>query len=124
MMEEICRYFTKAFYVKEWPCKFILCIEGSGSERAALIRDFYEVSLQGEATKFTYPSIDPSVMASLSELVDATLTVEAVIIRLQRLIHNMAEEIRFESFHDEELMLYAFYLKRILERNKKMLAPK
>lgn len=63
-------------------------------------------------------------MASLSELVDATLTVEAVIIRLQRLIHKMAGEIRFESFHDEELTLYAFYLKRVLERNTKMLAPK
>lgn len=101
-----------------------LCIEGSGSERAALIRDFYEVSLQGEETKFTYPSIDPSVMASLSELVDPTLTVEAVIIRLQQLIHSMTEEIRFESFHDEELPLYAFYLQRIVERNTKMLAPK
>ncbi|MFE3574229.1 biotin/lipoate A/B protein ligase family protein [Lysinibacillus sp. NPDC059133] len=101
-----------------------LCIEGSGSERAALIRDFYAVSLKGEETKFTYPTIVPDVMASLSELIDASLTVEAVIIRLQQLLHNMAEEIRVESFHDEEITLYAFYLQRILERNTKMLEPK
>ncbi|MFJ8088595.1 biotin/lipoate A/B protein ligase family protein [Lysinibacillus sp. NPDC095746] len=101
-----------------------LCIEGSGSERAALIRDFYEESLKGEETKFTYPNIVPDVMASLSELIDASLTVEAVVIRLQQLLHNMAEEIRAESFHDEELTQYAFYLQRVLERNKKMLEPK
>ncbi len=101
-----------------------LCIEGSGSERAALIRDFYEEGLRGEETKFTYPNIVPNVMASLSELVDATLTVEVVVIRLQQLLNNMTEEIRFQSFRDEELTLYAFYLQRILERNTKMLEPK
>ncbi len=101
-----------------------LCIEGSGSDRAALIRDFYEESLKGEETKFTYPTIVPNVMASLSELIDASLTVEAVVIRLQQLLNNMAEEIRVESFHDDELTLYAFYLQRILERNTKMLDRK
>lgn len=101
-----------------------LCIEGSGSDRAALIRDFYKESLRGEETKFTYPNIVPDVMASLSELIDASLTVEAVVIRLQQLLHNRAEEIRVESFHEDELTLYAFYLQRVLERNKKMLAPK
>ncbi|WP_420910192.1 lipoyl protein ligase domain-containing protein, partial [Lysinibacillus fusiformis] len=34
-----------------------LCIEGSGSQRAALMRDFYEVSLRQEETKFIYPQI-------------------------------------------------------------------
>jgi octanoyl-[GcvH]:protein N-octanoyltransferase len=101
-----------------------LCIEGSGSDRAALIRDFYKESLRGEETKFTYPNIVPDVMASLSELIDASLTVEAVVIRLQQFLNNMAEEIRFESFHDAELTLYAFYLQRVLERNSKMLEPK
>jgi len=101
-----------------------LCIEGSGSDRAALIRDFYKESLKGEETKFTYPNIAPDVMASLSELMDASLTVEDVVIRLQQLLYNMAEEIRFESFSDEELTSYAFYLQRVLERNMRMLEPK
>lgn len=101
-----------------------LCIEGSGSDRAALIRDFYKESIRGEETKFTYPNIVPDVMASLSELIDASLTVEAVVIRLQQLLNNMAEEIRVEPFHDEELTLYTFYLQRVLDRNTKMLEPK
>ncbi|MCT6903896.1 MAG: lipoate--protein ligase family protein, partial [Lactobacillus sp.] len=71
-----------------------LCIEGSGSQRAALIRDFYEESLQQEETKFAYPQIVPEVMASLSELVDPHLTVEAVVIRLQQLLNQWAEEVR------------------------------
>ena len=85
-----------------------LCIEGSGSQRAALIRDFYEHSLQQEETKFTYPQIMPEVMASLSELVDPNLTVEAVVIRLQQLLNYWAEEVRPQSFYDEELALYGF----------------
>ncbi len=98
-----------------------LCIEGSGSQRAALIRDFYEKSLQQEETKFTYPQIVPEVMASLSELVDPHLTVEAVVIRLQQYLYHLGGKVHPESFHDEELTLYGFYLKRVFERNAKML---
>lgn len=101
-----------------------LCIEGSGSQRAALIRDFYEESLQQEETKFAYPQIVPEVMASLAELVDPNLTVEAVVIRLQQLLNQWAEEVRPQSFVDEELALYGFYLQRVFERNTKMLERK
>ncbi|MGE7842397.1 lipoate--protein ligase family protein [Lysinibacillus sp. NPDC093712] len=101
-----------------------LCIEGSGAERAALIRDFYTESLRGEETKFTYPKIIPGVMASLSELIDVSLTVEDVVIRLQQVIQTFADEVRLEPFHDEELQLYAFYLQRVFERNAKMLELK
>ncbi|WDV07331.1 lipoate--protein ligase family protein [Lysinibacillus irui] len=101
-----------------------LCIEGSGSQRAALIRDFYEESLQQAETKFVYPQIVPEVMASLSELVDPNLTVEAVVIRLQQLLHHLAEEVRPQSFDNEELKLYGFYLQRVFERNAKMLERK
>lgn len=101
-----------------------LCIEGSGSQRAALIRDFYEESLQQEETKFAYPQIVPEIMASLSELIDPHLTVEAVVIRLQQLLNQWAEEVRPQSFYDEELTLYGFYLQRVFERNTKMLERK
>lgn len=101
-----------------------LCIEGSGSQRAALIRDFYEESLQQEKTKFAYPQIVPEVMASLAELVDPNLKVEAVVIRLQQLLNQLAEEVRPQSFYDEELTLYGFYLQRVFERNTKMLERK
>lgn len=99
-----------------------LCIEGSGAKRAELIRDFYEVSLKNEETKFVYPKIVPEVMASLSELIDPMLTVETVLVRLQQVLQAFSGEVRAEPLRNEELELYTFYLQRIFERNKKMLA--
>lgn len=98
-----------------------LCIEGSGAKRAEVIREFYEISLQNEETKFAYPKIVPEVMASLSELVDPKLTVENVMIRLQQLLSTLSDEVRAEPLHDDELEYYTFYLQRIFDRNKKML---
>src|SRR5699024_1286429 len=43
-------------------------IAGYGQERAALVRDFYEKSKQGASTSYTYPDVNPAVMASINEL--------------------------------------------------------
>jgi octanoyl-[GcvH]:protein N-octanoyltransferase len=59
-----------------------LCIEGSGSERAELMREFYQRALQNEETKFKYPDIHPEDMSSLSELLGYELTVEDVLFKL------------------------------------------
>ncbi|WP_342513287.1 lipoate--protein ligase family protein [Sporosarcina sp. FSL K6-1522] len=99
-----------------------LCVEGSGSERAELIRDLYDIGLQGEETKFAYPVIQPEVMASLSELLDMKLTVSDVVIRIQLLLRALAENVLMGGLEPEEMELYAFYLERVVERNAKMLA--
>lgn len=98
-----------------------LCVEGSGAERAALIRDLYELGLQGEETKFVYPVIQPEVMASLEELLGISLTVGDVVVRVQRLLQILADQVEMNDLHTDEMELYAFYLKRVVERNKKML---
>lgn len=99
-----------------------LCVEGSGSERAELIRDFYDTGLQGETTKFSYPVINPEVMASLSELLELPLTVSEVVIRIQLLLRQLAGTVDMGGIKPEEIELYSFYLKRVVERNQKMLA--
>lgn len=99
-----------------------LCVEGSGSERAELIRKLYEVGLQGEDTKFAYPIINPEVMASLTELLGIPLTVNDVVIRTQQLLSILAEKVIPGGFNPEEIELYTFYLHRIIERNKKMMS--
>lgn len=99
-----------------------LCVEGSGSERAELIRDFYDRGLQGERTKFTYPAIKPEVMASLSELLELPLTVSEVVIRIQLLLRQLADNVDMGGIKPEEIELYSFYLNRVVERNQKMLA--
>lgn len=99
-----------------------LCIEGSGSQRAELIKELYEISLQGTQTKFEYPVIRPEVMASLSELFNRPITVPEVVIRVQQLLHTLSGNVVHQPLMDDELELYSFYLKRVLERNKKMLS--
>ena len=98
-----------------------LCVEGSGSERADLIRRFYEIGIQGEETKFSYPVIKPEVMASLNELLSTTFTVQDIVIRIQQLLQQLSTKIVSQSVTQEEMELYQFYLQRVVERNKKML---
>lgn len=99
-----------------------LCIEGSGAERASLIRDFYKIGLQGEETKFEYPQVRPEVMASLTELLNEKLTVQQTVIDLQKLLMELSDEIKIGSLQQKEMELYSFYLNRVFERNKKMLS--
>ena len=98
-----------------------LCVEGSGASRAELIRDMYEIGLQGEQTKFAYPAIKPEVMASLSELLEMPLTVSEVVIRIQILLQSLGDQVLMGGLKPEEIELYSFYLNRVFERNKKML---
>lgn len=94
-----------------------LCIEGSGAGRAEVIREFYEAGKQGEETKFSYPEIQPQVMASLSELLGRDITVPEVVLDLHALLGSPSPM----PLQKEEFELYSFYLKRVLERNEKML---
>jgi len=99
-----------------------LCIEGSGAERAALVRDFYESGLQGEEIKFVYPIIVPEVMASVSEIMGESVTVQDTVINVQRLMNHMMYNVHMQSLQTSETDLYMYYLTRVVERNQKMLA--
>jgi len=98
-----------------------LCIEGSGTERAAIIRDFYEAGLQGSQTKFSYPVIVPEVMASISEILGESVTVQDTVIHAQRLMNHMMHNVHMQSLQPSETDLYMYYLTRVVERNQKML---
>lgn len=98
-----------------------LCIEGSGTERAAIIRDFYEAGLQGAQTKFMYPVIVPEVMASISEILGESVTVQDTVIHAQRLMNHMMHNVHMQSLQPSETDLYMYYLTRVVERNQKML---
>jgi octanoyl-[GcvH]:protein N-octanoyltransferase len=96
-----------------------LCVSGSGSARAELIRRFYELGLQGEATKFSYPAIVPSTMASLSELLGDELTIPAVMLLLLRTLQSFGGKLYSSTLTGEELSLYEHYWERIVSRNEK-----
>ncbi|GEL77307.1 lipoate--protein ligase family protein [Tenuibacillus multivorans] len=98
-----------------------LDIEGNGQERAQLLKTFYEISLKGESTKFKYPDIDPTVMASLDQLFQKDLTVEQVIKRIEDKLNTHGVTIDERPFSEQEKHWYKNRLELMRDRNKKIL---
>lgn len=97
-----------------------LCVEGSGAERAEMMRHFYQRALQGEETKFKYPDIDPSCMASLEELLEHPLTVNEVMFKLLYALKALGATLNMDPVTDEEWVRFEKYFDRMIERNAKI----
>ncbi|PLS18386.1 octanoyltransferase [Bacillus sp. M6-12] len=97
-----------------------LCVNGSGADRAGLIRDFYSLAKGDAETKFSYPAINPKVMASLSELLDEELRIEDVMLRLLQNLKLYSGRIFSSPLSPEEIPVYDAYFARIAERNEKV----
>ncbi|QOY37288.1 lipoate--protein ligase family protein [Anaerobacillus isosaccharinicus] len=96
-----------------------LCVSGSGSKRAALIKDFYELAVNEAETKFTYPVIVPSTMASLNELLGLSLTIQDVMLRLLNAIkHGPSVTIESTQLVCGEHELLETNLERMKKRNE------
>ncbi|WP_409290737.1 biotin/lipoate A/B protein ligase family protein [Peribacillus sp. SCS-37] len=96
-----------------------LCVNGSGSGRAGLIKEFYRIGKGGRETKFDVPDIQPEVMASLSELLHIELTVQDVMLRFLRALKAHSGHIYAEGLGPVEMELYESHLARMVERNEK-----
>lgn len=96
-----------------------LCVTGSGSLRAEIVREFYHRALQGKSTKFTYPTIIPSTMASLSELLSETITTEEMITMMLKTLGDLGAKLTTTPLNDKELELFQYNYERILKRNDK-----
>lgn len=99
-----------------------LCVNKSGSDRAALIREFYARAKKDAVTKLAYPDIKPAVMASLSELLETELTVNDIMFRTLKAIKNRSEHLYAAGLSAEERTLYEGYFKRVFDRNEKIMA--
>lgn len=99
-----------------------LCVDGSGSERAALIGEFYKRGLRSETTKFHYPEIQPDVMASLAELLGRPLTVADIHARLLNVLHKNSELFFSGQLSAEESELLPGNIQRMWDRNEKALS--
>lgn len=96
-----------------------LCINGSGSDRAKLIQDFYNISIKGQKTKNEYPKIMPETMASLEELFQIKLDIPQVMVRL---LHALKQDektsITQSHLTSEELQIFEHNYNRLLQRNE------
>lgn len=98
-----------------------LCVTGEGSKRAQLLKQFYTIAKKNEQTKLFYPTIDPTVMASLSELLPTPVTINDVMLRLMKTLQGKCHEFYTDSLTGDELPLLESYYKRVLERNDKVM---
>lgn len=99
-----------------------LCVNGSGAQRAELIKQFYELSKKGKETKQVYPEIVPEVMSSLTELLSTPFTIQDIMLRFLQVLQTKSKQLTTESLLSaEEALLFQSYLDRVTERNDKVL---
>jgi octanoyl-[GcvH]:protein N-octanoyltransferase len=98
-----------------------LCVNGSGKERAQLIKSFYEIAGRGEATKYTPPEVIPEVMASLSELYGIPFTISDIMLKLLMQLKKSSNHLYSGSFNEYELEIFPGYYQRVVERNEKIM---
>lgn len=101
-----------------------LDVNGDSHHRAALIRDFYAVSLQGEEATFAYPEVNPETMASLSELLHEQITVADMKQRVFAALKTLSEEIICTDFSEDELATFYTRLRQMEKRNEFILRMK
>lgn len=98
-----------------------LCVEGSGAERAEMMRGFYQQALKDEQTKFVYPTIMPECMASINELLDTSFTTNDILFKLLQSLKTLGAHLSMDPVAEEEWTLYDKYFERMIERNNKMI---
>ncbi|HAM80742.1 lipoate--protein ligase family protein [Ornithinibacillus bavariensis] len=96
-----------------------LDVEGDSFERASLIRDFYQISLKGEETKFTYPHVNPEVMGSLSKLTGRKLTISNIKSRVVAALQELGDIVE-TPFSEEELDVFEKRYEQMVKRNEKI----
>ncbi|PYZ96137.1 octanoyltransferase [Alteribacter lacisalsi] len=98
-----------------------LAVNGSGSERAALVRRFYEKAVNGAPVKYSYPQIDPAQMASLSEITGQPLTVEGLYHTMLLTLKDFSGRIGNMTLSDSNWTVYEENLERMVKRNEKLI---
>ncbi|WP_404455965.1 lipoate--protein ligase family protein [Virgibacillus necropolis] len=97
-----------------------LDVEGHGQERAALIRDFYEIALKGTETNFSFPDVVPETMASLSELLPRKITMDEMKQRVYGALEELSENIVTAEFSSGERENFVKRLEQMKKRNEKI----
>lgn len=97
-----------------------LCVSGNVQNRARLIQQFYRLAKKDQETKFFYPTIQPEVMASLSELLHIELTIPDVMLRFLNVLKDMGGTIYGEPLFGQELEWYRAHYQRMVDRNEKI----
>jgi len=97
-----------------------LDVNGNSKHRAALIRKFYDLSKKDEDTKFSYPTVDPNVVASLSDLLRYSITMEEMKDRVLHTLQKFSEKVVQTKMYPEELEVFQKRMSQMEKRNEKI----
>ena len=97
-----------------------LDIEGSSHERASIVRDFYRLSKKNAETTYTYPEVNPQVMASINELLGTKFTVQNIMDKIKALFINKQINIEPELLSREEKEVFEKRYGQMKKRNEKI----
>lgn len=97
-----------------------LDINGHSNTRANLIKDFYSISLNNTETTIKYPEVNPSVMGSLSSILNKEITVQDILTRLTQLINRYTTSLTKDHFTQTELTQFHKRLEQMHKRNEKI----
>ncbi|SFK60585.1 octanoyl-[GcvH]:protein N-octanoyltransferase [Halobacillus dabanensis] len=98
-----------------------LDVSGSGAERANLLKHFYKIAKREEETRFSYPEINPEVMASMNELLGTSLRVADVRDRILMKVHEISGYIVTNPLEGEEIEWFHKRFEHMIKRNEKVL---
>ena len=97
-----------------------LCVSGSGSDRARLMREFYRRATD-KSSQENYPNIDPTQMASLNELLGTELTAMDMMMELLITMKSNGSKLLNQPLSSHEIDRFEYYYDRVLKRNEKMI---
>ena len=95
-----------------------LCVEGDGHKRAEWLKQFYDIAKKDVETPFTYPNIDPNVMASLEQLLNQRITVQEVITLVIRTLKEHGIKVTDKTFNNQEKLWFNERYNLMKSRNK------
>ncbi|WP_440897889.1 lipoate--protein ligase family protein [Amphibacillus sp. Q70] len=98
-----------------------LSITADYQMRARLIRDFYQIGIQDEDTRFTYPNVDPNTMEALETLIGEPIGVDDVIVKLKETLIEAGIDIKHGQLKDTELETFKKRRKQMIDRNERAL---
>lgn len=94
-------------------------VAGNSQERATVVRHFYELALNGKEQSFDFPSVNPSVMASISELLQTNFSVRQIVNRIINLLQSKGVVTESE-LTCKEYEIFAQRLNQMEKRNEKI----
>lgn len=98
-----------------------LSVNGDQDLRANMIRDFYERGLNGEHSKWHFPTVQADVMTTLEKAFDTVISVQEVKKRVKEALTTSSSPLREGKHTDLMTHQYLIGLEKMEKRNRQLL---